>query len=460
VSPPALEVLDLSYSYPGAEVEALRNISLAVNHGECVCLTGPSGCGKSTLLFAMTDLLKGGTIRGECRVDSSLSTPSVGIVFQNAESQILTTIVADEVAFGPINLNVRPDEIDRRVASALDAVGLAGFETRNVEGLSAGEKHRLTLASVLSMEPTLLFLDEPSAQLDRKGKEALREILEKLKERSFTIVVADHDVWTYGNVADRFVLMNEGRIAGQEDALRGTESQRRANRERPKKDRPGAATVISLEEVRFSHQAGRTVIDGLSLSVLAGERVHIFGENGAGKSTLFRLMTGLLRPESGSVDMLGITRPSPEKLKGTVGLLLQNPVRQLFENTVGEEAAFALKRQKLSTAEIDARVTDALAVCDIAHLRDRSPFSLSYGEKHRVTLASLIALKPRVLLLDEPFSGLDFDFRERMLATLRTYGERHECAIVMATHDVLVDPDWADRSFLLEDGRLTELADT
>jgi energy-coupling factor transport system ATP-binding protein len=217
-----------------------------------------------------------------------------------------------------------------------------------------------------------------------------------------------------------------------------------------------AVDLIDLNKVWFSRRQGRQVINDLSLKVHEGERVHIWGANGAGKSTLFKLMTGLLRPDSGSLQVMGLADPKPERLRGMVGLLLQNPVRQLFEDTVYEEVAFSLKRQCLAADEIASRTIEALSLCDVLHLRDRSPFTLSYGEKHRVTLASMIALKPRVMLLDEPFSGLDFDFRYKMLNILRSLGTQQGCAIVVTSHDPLVDPLWADRTYLVEEGRLLE----
>jgi energy-coupling factor transport system ATP-binding protein len=453
----AVQVLDLSYRYPGASAFALRSVSLSVNQGECVCLAGPSGSGKSTLLLAMSGLLKGGERTGESRLADTGSIPFVGIVFQNAESQILSTTVQDEVAFGPTNLNVPPDEINERVRRALEAVGLSGYETRNVEELSAGEKHRLTLASVISMEPCVLFLDEPTAQLDAQGKEALRTILKDLKERLYTIVVADHDVRPYRDLADRFLLMDRGAIEGETNQALCTEMAHVGLVDNPPEERlPRGQRVVGLDNVYFSRQQGQPVITDLSMEIHAGERVHVCGSNGAGKSTLFKLMTGLLRPDSGTIDMLGLSRPKPETLRGKVGLLLQNPVRQLFEETVYGEVAFSLKRQGLSQAEIGRRTVDALSLCDVLNLRDRSPLTLSYGEKHRVTLASMIALRPRVLLLDEPFSGLDFEFRRRMLDTLKGYGKQHDCAMIVSSHDPLVDARWADRSFLLQGGRLTE----
>ncbi len=458
VSSNAIEVLDLSYRYPGAEAQALCGVSLCLKRGECVCLTGPSGCGKSTLLLAMSGLLKGGDLSGRCSMGAGDQSPAVGIVFQNAESQILSTTVGDEVAFGPMNLDVPLEEREKRVRTALQAVGLSGYETRNVEELSAGEKHRLTLASVLSMEPRVFLLDEPTAQLDAKGKEGLRAILRGLKERHYTIVVADHDVRPYHGVADRFLFMSDGRI--EEGDLRGPapseESPCRPGDGGTRLPTSGGHPLIGLDRISFSRARGQPVLCDLSLEVRAGERIHILGDNGAGKSTLLKVITGLLRPDSGSMDVLGKAHPRPEHLKGKIGLLLQNPVRQIFENTVYEEVAFSLRRQGLSAAETERRTTNALALCDLSAFRGRSPLNLSYGEQHRVTLASVMAIEPQVLLLDEPFSGLDFRFRRKVLDILGDFRERYECAIVVTSHDPLIDPCWADRSLLLSDGRLTE----
>jgi energy-coupling factor transport system ATP-binding protein len=456
-SAPALEVENLSYRYPGSETEALRHIWFTVSHGEFVCLSGPSGCGKSTLLLAMFGLLKSGMLTGACRNLKPLQGFPTGIVFQNAESQILATTVWDEVAFGPTNMNLQGEEIRERVDEALDAVGLVGYETRNVEELSAGEKHRLTIAGVLSMQPSLLLLDEPTAQLDGPGKEALRAILKRLKEQSYTIIVADHDMEPYKDLADRYLLMSEGRVeSGEGPAPYENASRTRSIAEGCGSPSPLAAhrELVSMDGICFSRPNGRQVISDLSLAIRDGEQVHIWGANGAGKSTLFKIVTGLLRPDTGSLSVLGLSAPRPESLRGKVGLLLQNPVRQLFEETVYGEVAFALKRQGLSPEEMEERTIDALSLCDVVHLRKRSPLTLSYGEKHRVTLASMIALRPGVLLLDEPFSGLDFAFRYKMLDILRDCGRRYGCAVAITSHDPMIDPSWADSSYTLQNGRL------
>jgi len=457
--PPILEMTDFYYAYPGASANALDGISFGVTRGECVGITGPSGCGKTTLLLATCGLLKGGKSSGTFRFAKDLAEPVVGMVFQNADSQILSTTVEDEVAFGPTNLNFPSSDIRQRVKASLSEVGLSGYENRNVETLSAGEKHRLTLASVLSMNPSVLLLDEPAAQLDGPGKGSLLMIMKRLKQQGYTLIVADHDMDLYKTLADRFVLMKDGRIQKVSEELVGVQE--------PPAKVPAAhhgnitgslnSLAIHLHQVSISQPNGPFILDQATMEIHRGELVHLFGENGAGKSTLLKTIAGLIRPEAGGVNVIGIASPRPEQLRWKVGLLLQNPSRQLFEDTVFQEVSFSLKQQGLSTQETHARVSEALAVCMVEHLSDRSPFTLSYGEQHRVTLASIIVLQPEVLLLDEPFSGLDFAQRHRLLRVLENHRERHLCTVMIASHDPLPDPGWPDRTFSLEAGRLGEI---
>jgi energy-coupling factor transport system ATP-binding protein len=457
--PPVLEVADFYYAYSGASVNALDGISFRVTPGECLGITGPSGCGKTTLLLATCGLLKGGRSNGTFRFAKGLTEPVVGMVFQNADSQILSTTAEDEVAFGPTNLNFPSSDIKQRVKAALSEVGLSGYENRNVETLSAGEKHRLTLASVLSMNPSILLLDEPAAQLDGPGKSSLLMIMKRLKRQGYTLIVADHDMDLYKTLADRFVLMKDGRIHKVSEEL--------VEVQEPPAKAPAAhhrnitgslnSSAIQLHQVSISQPNGPFILDRATMEIHGGELVHLFGENGTGKSTLLKTIAGLIRPEAGGVNVTGIDSPKPEQLRWKVGLLLQNPARQLFEDTVFQEVSFSLRRQGLSFQEVHARVSEALAVCGVEHLSDRSPFTLSYGEQHRVTLASVIVLQPEVLLLDEPFSGLDFAQRYRLLRVLENHRERHLCTVMIASHDPLPDPDWPDRTLSLEAGRLVEI---
>ncbi len=446
---PALQMIDYSYTYLDTPVPSLCNASFSINEGECVCVTGPSGCGKTTLLMAIQGLLKAGHASGAIRLRKNGWNLDVGMVFQNAESQILCTTVEDEVAFGPENLGLLSKE---RVQGSLCNVGLTGFEKRNVEQLSAGEKHRLTIASVISMEPGLLLLDEPTSQLDTDGKQKLMEILKRLKERGHALLITDHNLDPFRSIADRFVFMKSGYILGEaHDVKTSVLSKRVDSKTTPEVHRPLAITV---ENLCLSGTNGLNVFNGVKMRIHRGELVHLFGQNGAGKSTLMKCIAGLMPPDSGSIQVIGIESPRPDRLLGKVGFLFQNPQRQIFEDTVYEEVAFSLKRMCISKEEIHRRVVETLTLCDVIDLSGRPPLTLSFGEQHRVALASVIAPKPEVLLLDEPFAGLDFAQRHRILHILSELRQRYGTTILIASHDLLPEPHWADRVLNLQGGRV------
>jgi energy-coupling factor transporter ATP-binding protein EcfA2 len=190
------------------------------------------------------------------------------------------------------------------------------------------------------------------------------------------------------------------------------------------------------------------------MRIHSGELIHLFGRNGAGKSTLLKCIAGLMTPDSGSIQAVGIEKPLPDRLLGKLGFLFQNPQRQIFEDTVYEEVAFSLKRMGMSKGEVKNRVMEALTFCDVSDLSDRPPLTLSFGEQHRVELASVIAPRPEVLLLDEPFAGLDFVQRHRILQILSELNQRYGTAVLIASHDLLPQPHWADRILNLKGGEI------
>jgi len=459
-----LSVKSLSFTYPGASAPALSEVSLDARAGECLCITGPSGCGKTTLLLAMKGLLHAGTLRGEVAVSApgepgETIRDELGIVFQNAETQILCSTVAEEVAFGPENLCVPPREIGERVRKALSDVRLTGFANRNVERLSAGQKHRLAIASVLSMRPRVLLLDEPTSQLDGTGKSELVVVLKELKAQGYALVVVEHNLEPFRELTDRCVVMEGGRVLSSSDRIPPEQSRPeppgpRAERRREAGAGRDEAPFIATDGLRLSYPGVGEVLRGVRLSVSRGERVHLHGQNGSGKSSLLACLAGAVEPDSGSTRVAARIVTSGASHFGTVGYLLQNPQRQLFENTVFEEVAFSLKRLRLPDPAVREHVREALDVCEAGHLAGRLPLSLSFGEQHRVALASVIAPRPPVLLLDEPFSGLDLAQRRRLLGILARLNEKDGTTVVMASHDPLPDPGWPDRVLTLEDGTL------
>jgi energy-coupling factor transport system ATP-binding protein len=456
-----LTINSLTYSYPGASTPALADVSCTIKSGEFICLTGNSGCGKTTLLLAIKGLLRGGNRSGSIEIaapasDDGWSTP-VGLVFQNAESQILCTTVAEEVAFGPENLCVPPEEIALRIRMSLRAVGLDGFVARHVERFSAGQKQRLTIASVLSMNPSLLLLDEPTSQLDSKGKQDLCELLTGFKRQGYTIIMAEHDPRPFTGIIDRYLPIAGGRIGVSTSTLPEPEryESKTAIKSQPSSvDEPSAA--INVQELCLSYPETGAALTEINFTVRRGERVHLFGSNGAGKSSLLRCLTGLERPDTGAVELAGITDPRPEHLPGKVGVLFQNPARQLFAESVYEEVAFSLRRMGASPQEIKQIVAEALSLCGIGHLAERAPLTLSFGEQHRVALAAVVAPKPALLLLDEPFAGLDFPQRVALLDILAEMPARYGTTVLIASHDQLPDHNWADRTLNLSGGQLDE----
>ncbi len=447
-----ITVRSLTYTYPGEMKPALSEVSLSAHPGECLCIMGRSGCGKTTLLWAMKGLLSDGSMAGDICFESSdqpnAANSGLGLVFQNAESQILCSTVAEEIAFGPENLCVPPEEIHERVAHALSDVGLSGFAARNVERLSAGQKHRLAIASVLSMHPQILLLDEPASQLDCAGKSELVETLKNLKAQGYTLIIAEHHLEPFEKLADRFVHMDCGRIIEisqgipPEFAPPPTAAPGVSGRAPEKSN---AAPAVCAQGLALAHPGVGNILSGFDLTVRQGECIHLKGRNGCGKSSLLAAMAGALHPAKGTIFINGQNSAGKKSLFGTVGYLMQNPQRQLFENTVFEEVAFSLKRLRLPATDIERRVFEALEICEADHLTDRLPLALSFGEQHRVALASVLAPRPSVLLLDEPFAGLDFHQRRRLLSILSRLREKYATTILMASHDDLPDRNWADR---------------
>ncbi|MCP4578044.1 MAG: ABC transporter ATP-binding protein, partial [Deltaproteobacteria bacterium] len=392
-------------------------------------------------------------------VGESNRRPSVGLVFQNAESHLLCTSVEDEVAFGPQNLGLSPREIEIAVKKSLEAVSLIGFENRNVEALSAGQIHRLAIASVLSTSPDMLLLDEPTAQLDADGKSRLIELLSRLKAAGHTLLIADHELGPFEFLVDRFVFMDGGCI-------------KRIDRELPAEFTlfpPGCQggmpteaggthnPLLSVKGLSFSDDNGRPLFDNLNLSLFAGRLVFIYGQNGVGKSTLLKCMAGLIRPEVGSIKMAGAGIPKLDKLFGKMGFLFQNPERQLFEDTVRGEVGFSLKRMGLSARDFKPLVAEALEIFHVTHLKDHSPLTLSFGEQHRVALASVMAPRPEILMLDEPFAGLDFARRKNILKILSRLRKSRGTTVVIASHEFLPDDTWADETLILREGRIEKM---
>ncbi len=469
----ALEVEGLSVAFGGTQ--AVREVSLVAEAGEFLLLTGPSGSGKSTLLRCINGLIPhtlpgrmSGTVRvyGTDTRERSVAklAERVGFVFQNPETQLFNLTVLDELLFAPRNAGLPEDEAVSRARWALKAVGMAQLEDRRIDTLSGGEKQCVAIASVLALRPSLLVLDEPTAHLDVNGaREVLDSITHLCREEGLAVVLGEHRTGAVGQRADRLLILDRGTLLADgptQDLFARREMIRRLGIRRPA-DEPeqpwealigdplpgrGAPPVAELRGVKAGY-GKHQVLRGVDLAIYPGEIVALVGDNGSGKTTMARLIAGLLTPQEGQVTVNG-RKPRPGS--GGVGLMLQNPMNQLFCDTVEEEVSFGPTNLGRSR---DGGVDEALACCDLTSLARRPVHGLSCGQQQRTVVASVLALKPDLLILDEPTMGQDWDHLAAMMGYLRGLTAQGR-AVLLVTHDYKLVHRYADRVVLLRQGRI------
>ena len=469
---------------------AVVDASFRIEPGERVLLLGASGAGKSTLLHALAGVLGGddeGESRGELTIDGSPAARAggrAGLVLQDPDSQAILARVGDDVAFGAENLGIPRDEIWRRVRESLDAVGLDVPLDRSTSALSGGQKQRLALAGVLAMRPGLILLDEPTANLDPEGVREVRDAVERVAERTgATLIVVEHRIDVWLPLVDRVIVLGEtggGETGGAEHEgaeHEGAEHERAhvgvladgapadvlgalgprlavggvwvpgipPRHPAPPVLAPGPV-VLEARDLTVGRVKGVRVAGPVRLDVRAGEVLGITGPNGAGKSTLALTLAGLLPGLGGRVQASGALAEGPQRdplkwssraLLTRIGTVFQDPEHQLLATTVRGELEIGPRSLGLPEDEIAARVDDLLVRLRLDRLAEANPYTLSGGEKRRLTVAATLATRPRVIVLDEPTFGQDaVTWAElvAIIAELRDDGT----AVVVVTHDAAV----------------------
>ena len=423
----ALATVDrLSFAYPGA-APALREVSLTIEPGEVVLVLGPSGSGKSTLLRALAGLVPhfhGGRFSGRVEVhgrDTRLTRPAelagtVATLFQDPEDQVVMARVEHEVAFALENVGVAPGEIRPRALAALASLGVAGLASRATYDLSMGELQRICAAATLAPEPDLLLLDEPTSQLDPDAAVALAGLA---VESGAAVVLSEHRAERLLEAVDRVLFLEDGRLLLDAPAV---EARTWLERERPAWVEPAIApppaapgdVVADLDRVSFAYD-GTPALAGASLELRRGEVVALTGPNGSGKTTLAKLAAGLLEPGGGSV-----------RRAGRAAYLSQDPGRYLTRDRADEEVALALGGEQ-------KRALPWLEAVGLGGLAHRHPRDLSSGERERLALASVLAVEPDLLVLDEPTRGVDPERKAELAVLLQAHAP--ERAILVVTHD-------------------------
>ena len=489
---------NVDFTYPEGEKKALQNISFTVQHGEFVILCGPSGCGKSTLLRHLKSCLTPhGLFSGEIRYQGKLlsemsqreQAQQIGYVLQSPENQVVTDKVWHELAFGLESLGYDTPIIRRRVAEIAAFFGIENWFYKNVTELSGGQKQLLSLASVMAMQPSVLVLDEPTAQLDPIAAADFLALLGKInRELGTTIILTEHRLEEAFPFATRVIVMDEGAIICDDKpenvglqlkdkgngmflamptAMRvwaavetkldcpmtvrdGSSFLTRRVGEQAffplaEKDPPVYPEDVTLEcdDLWFRYEKDSPdVVKGFSLQLRKGEFYAILGGNGAGKSTTLKVISGLREAYRGDV-----------RLHGKLGHLPQNPQTLFVKRTVREDLYEVFRGSKIPKEQQDAHIARIVELCGLREVLDRHPYDISGGEQQRTALAKVLLTAPDILLLDEPTKGFDAEFKVTFAVILRRLIAQGT-TILMVSHDVAFCAEYAHKCGLFFDGSI------
>jgi energy-coupling factor transporter ATP-binding protein EcfA2 len=513
----AIAADSFSFSYAGSGEWQLSAVDLRIRRGERVAVMGATGAGKSTLAMALNGLVPHhheGQVDGRLVVDGLSTTEHevpelvrhVGLVMQDPETQITGATVLDDAAVGPANFGLPRATVFDRARRALAQVGMADLEDRDAGRLSGGQKQRLVVAGVLAMESDVLVLDEPTSELDPVGTAEVFEVVREVSaDGDATVVLIEHEPELVAEWADRLVVLVEGRVAYdgspagffadldlvERAGIRAPQVAEaghllaRAGRfdgripatleeavrvfERwpggPVPDEIGAPArehggpVIEAAGLGHVYPGGVAALSGVDVTIHAGEFVAVLGRNGAGKTTFARHLNGLLRPTSGTLRIAGedASGRSVSDLARSVGYVFQNPDHQIFANSVRDEVAYGLRNLGWEPDAIGERVTAVLDQVGMTALADRHPFTLGKGERQRLAVASVLALSPQILVIDEPTTGQDRRGAAAMMDLVRMLNDEGR-TILMITHDMTLVAEHSERALVFASGEL--IADT
>ena len=513
-----IEIRDLTYTYPGASSPTLDHLNLNVEKGDFLAIIGNNGCGKSTLCKTMNGLIPhfiAGEFQGSVLVDQQDTKTmdvgriagKVGYVYQDFENQIVRPTVLDDASYACMNYAM-PDYLERG-REALRQCGLEGREQEYIWQLSGGQTHLLALAGAVSLEPDVLILDEPIAQLDPKHADLIYGVLKNLNETwGKTIIVIEHHTEYIADYCHHVALLKDGHtewVLPSDEALRRVEELQECNIfppqvtiaahqmkkegmlaedtvlpttieagkkvfdrllyrgeictewEAPGEKQKETETVVSFRKVSVSYRAvkgeAKQIFRNLNLEIKKGEKIALIGSNGAGKSTLMKLMTGLIKPSEGEILLKGkgIRDTKPEALSKMISLVYQNPEEMFIKDSIERDIAFAMEAR--NTENWQERTKALLEQFRLTELKDRDGRLLSGGQMRRASLAIGIALNPEILLLDEPTANLDIATRKEIMRTLNEMKDITE-TVLIATHDMQLVCEWAERIIVLCQGEV------
>jgi energy-coupling factor transporter ATP-binding protein EcfA2 len=511
-----VELEKVSFYYPERETPSLKEINLTLNSGEFVLLIGPSGCGKTTLLETIAGVIPhstGGRIRGKVIVDGEDVLRSgnkkrgiVGLVLQDPESQLTNLYVEDEIAFGPENLSRPKEQIIESLEEVLKYARLTKFRRSFVYALSGGQKQRVAIAAGLIMKPKILLMDGPTTNLDPIGANEVLQIINQLNETGVTevVLISSNKIDALLPLATRIVVMDSsssivldgkpeevilkhldllkeigvfvpelGWLIGElakkgysslkltstvDDAyeeIKPLDLKLQGISQLDKTEEALETTrevVIQASDLTFGYSEIE-VLHRTSLTIYKGEALAIVGQNGSGKTTLMKLLAGLRLPKTGKIEFMGKDTHETPAL-GQIGYVFQYPEHQFVTNTVIGELLFGLNGLNTPPQKAQQTVDELLAMFNLESKKDQSPYLLSMGEKRRLSVATMLAIEPEVLILDEPTTGLDRSDTDNLMAVLHKFVKEKGITVIQVSHDMEQIAEFASRVILLNEGNI------
>lgn len=485
--PAPIVVKDLSFRYQSRSGLALKKVSFSVNPGEVLLIAGSSGCGKTTLMRCINGLIPNayhGDIEGDItlfgrsvfELEMAEISQTVGTILQDPERQILGTYVLNDVAFGLESLGFGRDEIHTRVDQALVHMGILHLRDRETFGTSGGEKQKIALAGVLAMKPKILLLDEPLASLDPASAHEALQIFRQLADEGLSVMIVEHRVEDVLAIQpERVIYMDEGEITYQGDrdgllyAVDYTRIKlpaeivvKRAQHDPPPqftpvlvKDPAQTEELVNFDGVHFRYDEEMPfVLEDIRFKIHTGDIIAILGHNGSGKTTMVKHALSLLKPTKGHVYLEGMDTQSITVATAakSVGYVFQSPTQMLFAPTVADELAFGPKNLGFSNDNVEENIRWAIETVNLQEELDTPPLALSFGQQKRISIAAVLSMRSRILMMDEPTAGQDYwNYRTFMDAILQMPGFD---AVAFITHDLDLALIYANRILILYNGRI------
>lgn len=481
-----LKLRDVTYCYEGETLPVWEHLSCCFSKGGVHAICGPSGCGKSSILYLLDGLIPHmyeGTFTGNVLLDEkdiAVEPPrnrcdKIGFVMQNPESQFCTFTVEEELAFGMENLEISGEAMRAKITEVLEYTGLSGYEQYDLNHLSGGQKQKIAIASVLATEPEILLLDEPTANLDPESRRQIFHLILRLsKEKHMTVILVEHNVEEIiAQVTHLTALDLNGRIRldvrgnSVADAYRAwVQTQYEKNEQDDLRNVEWSTErILELNDISFAYQGQGVrkrkpgeadyILRHLNLTIYKQEFLAVTGKNGVGKTTLMRVIFQILKQNEGTIFLYGKPIESYRKkdLYHKIGLVFQNPEEQFVTNTVWDEMMFSLKKVKMSQQEKEDKVENMLRRFHLETEKEKSPFVLSQGQKRRLSVASMLLTDQKILFLDEPTYGQDYENRQELMKDMELL-RREGVTIIMITHDMSLVRQYATREVRIADGHV------